>query len=141
MQNLFTSSEEFFGPGLDAVVVASPAPCHKQNVLDAARHGIHVLCEKPLAMNKDDAITMISAMEVAGLMFFTSFCYRFSPVSMTIGRLIDDGTIGRIKSLRFSFIWNLWGKYQGTNRGIWCLTSEGSPVCSKEGRWLTAGFT
>ena len=51
----YTVSEMFFESGLDAVVVASAAPAHRQNVLDAARHGLPVLCEKPLAMTDGDA--------------------------------------------------------------------------------------
>src|ERR1041385_3016234 len=47
--NAFTDAESFFKSGLDAIVVTSPAGVHPQNVRDAARHGKHVLCEKPLA--------------------------------------------------------------------------------------------
>ena len=71
--NAFTESEPFFESGLDAVVITSPAPCHRQNVLDAARHGMHVLCEKPIAMNEAEAQEMIAAMEQADLLLFTGF--------------------------------------------------------------------
>jgi predicted dehydrogenase len=46
----FTDTEPFFTSGLDAIIITSPAGAHLQNVHDAARHGKHVLCEKPLAL-------------------------------------------------------------------------------------------
>ena len=78
----FTDVEAFFSAGLDAVLVCSPAGAHLTNVLDAARHGVNVLCEKPLALNDEEAEQAILAMERAGKMLFTGFVYRFSPVAL-----------------------------------------------------------
>jgi predicted dehydrogenase len=108
---VYTDAEKFFQDDFAAVVITSPAPCHYQNVLDAARHGKHVLCEKPLAMDEREAAEMIDRMERAGLMLFTAFDYRFSPVSQTIKTLVNNGSIGEIRSLRLSYIWNNHGKY------------------------------
>ena len=58
---VFNDVDAFFRSGIDAVVITSPAPVHLENVRDAARYGKHVLCEKPLAMNDEDAETMIQA--------------------------------------------------------------------------------
>ena len=112
-----TDTEEFFSSGLDAVVVTSPAPCHRQNVLDAARHGVHVLCEKPIAMTDAEAEEMIGVMDRAGLMLFTGFCYRFSHVSQTIKRLVAHRAVGDVRSLRLIYVWNLHGRYEWTPDG------------------------
>lgn len=108
----FIDPEAFFQADLDAVVVASPAPAHSENVRLAAKHGKHVLCEKPLAMSEAEAEAMIALMESAGLMLFTGFCYRFSPVALNIQQLVEQGAIGEVRSLRLIYIWNLDGKYQ-----------------------------
>ncbi len=108
----FTDSGQFFTSGIDAVAVASPAGVHLQNVLDAARHDKHVLCEKPLALNETDSQQMIDAMRNAGLMLFTAFVYRFSPSALEIKRLIRDGAIGKARSLRLIYIWNCHGKFE-----------------------------
>ena len=113
----FTDSDAFFESGIDAVVVTSSAPAHKQNVLDAARHRKHVLCEKPLAMTDEDAEEMIRVMDDAGLMLFTGFCYRFSPVSLKIKELVAQRAIGDVRALRLIYTWNLHGKYDQDETG------------------------
>jgi predicted dehydrogenase len=113
----FTETELFFTSDLDAVVITSPAGVHLQNVHDAARHGKHVMCEKPLALTETDAQTMIDEMARAQKMLFTSFVYRFSPVALEIKRLIKEGVIGRVASLRLVYNWNCHGKYEMDGAG------------------------
>ncbi len=113
----YAVSSMFFESGLDAVVVTSPAPAHKQNVEEAARYGLPVLCEKPLAMTDDDASSMIGTMKEADLLLATGFCYRFSPVAQNIKRLVMDGAIGEVRSLRLVYIWNLHGRDQYASDG------------------------
>jgi len=108
---VFSDVELFFQSGIDAVVITSPAPSHYQNVCDAARYGKHVLCEKPLAMDDEEAAEMIAFMEKAGLMLFTAFDYRFSPVAQMIKTIVENKSIGDVRSLRLSYIWNNHGKY------------------------------
>jgi predicted dehydrogenase len=131
----FTRQEEFFEQPLDAVVVASPAWAHMENVLGAAARGLHVLCEKPIAMDDEDGEAMISAMEAAGKMFFIGYVYRFSPVAMQIKRWVEDGTVGKIRSLRLIYCWDLHGKYEQRPDGNWIESSrwkgrmdEGGPM-------------
>ncbi len=106
----YAISSMFFESGIEAVVVASSAPAHLQNVQEAARYGLPVLCEKPLAMTDADAETMIQTMDDAGLMLATGFCYRYSPVAQNIKRLVQNGTIGEVRSLRLVYIWHLHGR-------------------------------
>ena len=107
----FTDVEAFLSSGLDAVTITSPAPCHAQNVRDAARHGVSILCEKPLGMTDEEIRAMARAAEDAGVMLFTGFDYRFSPVAQTIKRLVAERAIGDVRSLRLIYIWNMHGKY------------------------------
>jgi predicted dehydrogenase len=106
----YAISSMFFESGIDAVVVASSAPAHRQNVEEAARYGLPVLCEKPLAMTDDDAEHMIKLMHDSRLMLATGFCYRYSPVAQNIKRLVQGGAIGEVRSLRLVYIWNLHGR-------------------------------
>src|SRR3954471_267565 len=109
--NGFTDPDLFFQSGIDAVVVTSPAPCHLENVLMAARYRKPVLCEKPLAMNEGDSLKMIEAMEAARLPLYVGFVYRFAGPAMEIKKLVDAGAIGNIQSLRLIYLWDCHGKY------------------------------
>lgn len=111
VRNAFTDVDAFFDSGIEAVVITSPATFHCQNVLDAAQRGLHILCEKPLAMTEVEAEQMIQAAHDAGVMLFTGLDYRFSPVSQSIRQMVQDGKIGEIRSLRLIYIWNNHGKF------------------------------
>jgi predicted dehydrogenase len=113
----FDNSEAFFNAGLDAVVITSPAPNHYENVADAARCGLPVLCEKPLAVTLDESQAIVDLMDRAGLPLYTAFCYRFSPCFLAFKSMIADGTIGDVRSLRLVYNWNLHGKYMQTESG------------------------
>jgi predicted dehydrogenase len=115
----FTDLDAFFQSGLDAVLICSPAGTHLENVQAAARYGIHVLCEKPLAMNDDEAELAIEAMEAAGKMLFTGFVYRFSPVALQIKKWVEEGVVGEIRSTRLIYLWDLHGQFEQEPNGEW----------------------
>lgn len=129
----FTKAEEFFQSGIDAVSIASPAPCHYQNVLDAAARGLPVLCEKPLASTAAEARKMLEAMEQAGASLYCGFCYRFSPIALKIRELVQAGAIGQVRSLRLIYNWDLHGKYAKGADGETILQSR------REGRMQEGG--
>jgi predicted dehydrogenase len=131
--HVFTEPESFFDSGIEAVSVVSPVPRHQDNVLGAARHGLPVLCEKPLAMTSEDASAMIQAMKEAGAPLFTAFCYRFSPAALRIRDLVRGRAVGEVRSLRFVYNWGALGKYE---RG-----PDGQPVLRsmREGRMREGG--
>lgn len=113
----FPHEDEFWNADLDAVVICTPAPLHLANVLRAAKNGLHVLCEKPLAMNEADIVQMIQAMNAAQRMFFTGFTYRFSQSALEIHRLVRQGAIGEVRALRLVYLWDLHGKWTWNERG------------------------
>jgi predicted dehydrogenase len=107
----FTDAEAFFRCGLDGVSIASPAPCHHANVMQAAAHRLPVICEKPLATNRAEAEQMIEAMKTAGVSLYPGFCYRFSPCALKIRELVREGAIGEVRSLRLIYNWSCHGKF------------------------------
>lgn len=118
----FCDPKLFFESGLDAVTIASPAPTHKDNVIECAARGLPVLCEKPLAMNDSDSAQMIEVMKAAKLPLAVGFCYRFSPVALEIARLVREGRVGEIRALRLIYIWNLHGIHE--------IDADGNPFYS-----------
>ena len=131
----FPEIEDFFASGLDAVTITSPAGCHLENVLGCARHRLPALCEKPLAMNGDEAREMIRAMQEAGVLLYPGFCYRFSPAALKIRELVSAGAVGEVRSLRLIYNWNAHGKYEPAPGGGWRIQKrradrmlEGGPM-------------
>jgi predicted dehydrogenase len=115
--NADTETAPFFSSGLDAVTITSPAPVHHQNVLDAAQHRLHVLCEKPLATNRAEAEEMLAAMQQAQASLYTAFCYRFSDAALKIRERVRGGAIGEVRSLRLIYNWDLHGKFATDESG------------------------
>jgi predicted dehydrogenase len=82
-------------PEVDAVLVDTPDATHYDLVLAAARHGKHVFCEKPLAMDGRQGREMVAAVEEAGVRGMMGFSTRFSPLIQNVKRHLDEGAIGR----------------------------------------------
>lgn len=107
----FTDIDAFMQSGIDAVVICSPAPVHHHDVMACAKYSKPALCEKPLAMSEAEAQGMIDTMRAAGLPLYVGFTYRFAPVAMDIHRLVREGAIGEVRSLRLIYVWDCHGKY------------------------------
>lgn len=85
-----------FAWGPDAVVVAAENSRHRGLVERAAREGVHVLCEKPLATTVADANAMREACARAGVMLMVAYPVRFAPVVRDAVAELRSGRLGRI---------------------------------------------
>ncbi|HZN72618.1 MAG TPA: Gfo/Idh/MocA family oxidoreductase [Micromonosporaceae bacterium] len=90
----YADADRMFAAGLHAVTVCTPHPAHLDGVLAAARHGVHVLCEKPIAVSLGDADRMIDATERAGVHFGVLFQRRFWAAAARVRAALDDGRLG-----------------------------------------------
>jgi len=82
-------------PAVDVVYISTTNELHHRQVLAAAAAGKHVLCEKPLALNLDDARQMIQACRNANVLLATNHHLRNAATHRRIRELIQDGAIGR----------------------------------------------
>ncbi len=85
---------------VDAVILCTPNHLHAPLALAAARAGKHILCEKPLALNLDEAREMLVAVSSAGVAHMTAFTYRFVPAMRYLKHLVDAGHFGTIRHFR-----------------------------------------
>ncbi|MEU4560554.1 Gfo/Idh/MocA family oxidoreductase [Actinoplanes sp. NPDC023936] len=90
----FGDLEQMLAAGLDAVTICTPHAEHEAGVLAAARHGTHVLCEKPMALRVEQGERMIAATAAAGVKFGVLFQRRFWPAAARIRAAIGDGRMG-----------------------------------------------
>lgn len=89
-----SSLDELFDLGVDLISVCTPHPTHEAVVLAAAERGVHVLCEKPIAIDVAPAERMVEACERAGVTFGCVFQRRLWPAAQRIRAALDDGSLG-----------------------------------------------
>lgn len=85
---------------LDIACICTPASTHAEIVIACASRGIHVLCEKPLAVSLPDADRMIAACRTAGVQLAYGASYRFLPALARAREIILAGEIGDIRLMR-----------------------------------------
>jgi len=89
---------------IDLVDITTPNVTHKDIVLAAADEGKDILCEKPLAMNLEQAQGMLKAVKDAGVKHMVCFNYRKAPAISLAKRLIDEGRLGKIYHFRALYL-------------------------------------
>jgi predicted dehydrogenase len=85
---------------IDAVTIGTPNHLHAPIVIAAAQAGKHVLCEKPIALNTEEALQMVAACRAAKVRHMTAFTYRFVPAIRFATHLVRAGAIGEVRTLR-----------------------------------------
>jgi 1,5-anhydro-D-fructose reductase (1,5-anhydro-D-mannitol-forming) len=90
-----TSFAALLKSGVDAVYIATTNELHKAQTLAAASAGVHVLCEKPLALTLKDARRMVEACKAAGVVMATNHHLRNAATHRAMREAIKAGRIGR----------------------------------------------
>lgn len=91
----YGSYEEMFDrAGLDAVAIVTPDFAHADIAIAAAKRGLHLLIEKPLATTRDDVFRMRDAIESAGVRAMVDLHNRFSPPFNVAHQSVVDGELG-----------------------------------------------
>jgi len=88
---------------IDAVYIATPHPLHPAWCIAACAAGKHVLCEKPLALNRGQAAAMIRAAQDNDVFLMEAFLYRCHPQTARLLALLRDGAIGTPLLVRAAF--------------------------------------
>jgi len=87
-------------PKVDAVYISTTNELHTEQVLAAAAAGKHVLCEKPLALTTEDALSMVQACKKAAVVMGTNHHLRNSATHQAVREQIKAGVIGDVVALR-----------------------------------------
>jgi predicted dehydrogenase len=88
---------------VDAVYIALPNSMHAEYTLAAARAGVHVLCEKPMAVTTKDCQRMITACERHGVKLMVAYRLHFEEINLKVIDLIRKGTLGELRYFNSSF--------------------------------------
>lgn len=79
--------------GLDALVVVTPEDLHHPMVMAGLEAGLHVICEKPLALTADQSADMLARAERAGVKHMAQFTNRGLPHDRYVKHLLNDGYV------------------------------------------------
>ena len=90
---------------LDVVCVCSPNGLHAEHALEALKHGVHVICEKPLALKSSGARAMA---EMAGQKNLHLVCVlqnRYSPQARWLKDIVSQQQLGRVLQVQVNCFW------------------------------------
>ena len=113
----------------DCIHICTPNHLHKEIAIYALERGIHVVCEKPMAMNTEEAKEMVAAAKQSGKVHAVNFHNRFYPVNHHLKTMIQNGELGRIQNIHgvylqdcflkdTDFNWRMLSKNSGKTRVI-----------------------
>jgi predicted dehydrogenase len=88
---------------LDAVVVSGPNALHASQTIDALNAGKHVLCEKPMAISREEAKSMIAAAEKNKRYLMIGLNQRLMPPHVRAKEILKTGRLGNVLSFRTAF--------------------------------------
>src|SRR5262249_47736888 len=82
---------------IDAVYIALPNHLHAEYAIRAARAGIHVLCEKPMAVTERECVAMIDACERARVKLMIAYRLHFDPANLAAVEVASSGGLGELR--------------------------------------------
>lgn len=102
---------------IDAICVCTPNSLHAENSIAALKAGMHVIVEKPMAMNNRECSQMIAAAKKAKKQLVVGFQWRFHPKAVLLKKQADEGVFGKILFVRVQALrrrgipnWGVFGR-------------------------------
>lgn len=86
-------------PEIDAVYNPLPNSLHASLSIAALQAGKHVLCEKPLTANADEAIAVAAAAEKANRVLMEAFHWRYHPMALRMIEILRSGELGKLQRI------------------------------------------
>ncbi|MBK9393098.1 MAG: Gfo/Idh/MocA family oxidoreductase [Uliginosibacterium sp.] len=90
-------------PEIDAIYNPLPNHLHVPWTLKALEAGKHVLCEKPIALNTEEAQQLITAREQSGKLVAEAFMVRFHPQWLRAREIVRSGLLGEVRAIQTAF--------------------------------------
>lgn len=108
---------------IDVVSICTPSGLHVEHGIEAARHGVDVITEKPMATNLADANRLIQACEEAGVRLFVVKQNRLNSTLQMVKKAIDENRFGKIYMATVNVFWQRPQSYYDAAswRGTWAL--------------------
>ena len=106
---------------IDLIVIATPSGLHSQQTISAAKIGLHVCTEKPMATKWKDGLAMQNACDEAGVKLFVVKQNRFNSTLQLVKKQINKGRFGKIAMVGINVFWQRPQSYYDKDywRGTW----------------------
>lgn len=88
---------ELLEQDLDAVVVSSPHRFHYEHAKAALERGLHVMCEKPMALHAVEAWDLVEAARKRNLQLLVPYGWHYKPFVQRAKQFMDDGHVGQVE--------------------------------------------
>lgn len=113
---------------MDLVLIGSPSGVHAEQGIAAARHGLHLLIEKPLDINTERIDLLVNECDRAGVKLGVFFQDRVAPGIRKLKELLDEGQVGQLILVLGQVKWYRPPEYYGGSRwrGTWALDGGGA---------------
>ncbi|MUV37011.1 Trans-1,2-dihydrobenzene-1,2-diol dehydrogenase [Lentibacillus sp. JNUCC-1] len=117
-------------PDIQAVYIPLPNHLHKKWVIEAAKAGKHILCEKPIGLDEEEAREMQRVCEENGVLLMEAFMYHFHPQHERVKEIMASGEIGDVRYMRAAFSFFIGNKADNIRmhreKGGGCMYDVGS---------------
>lgn len=104
---------------VDAVIIATQDAGHAAPAALAARRGLHIMLEKPLAPTAAECVRIVEAVRTADVMLAVCHVLRYAPYTRLVKHLIDAGAIGEVVSVQHHEPVGFWHQAHSFVRGNW----------------------
>ncbi len=94
---------------LDALIISTPNYLHAPQAIEALEAGVHVMVEKPMAMNAREAEAMLTASRTGAALLMVAHCWRFDPEVRWLRHQVASGRLGRIVRTKGCGVHVRWG--------------------------------
>jgi len=118
-------SEALAKDGVDAIILTTPNPLHEAQVIQCAKAGKHVFCEKPLGLTAASARRSVAACKEAGVQLGIGHERRFEPAMMALKEQIQRNALGTIMHAEAAFSHD---KLIGVPKGDWRTSKAVAPA-------------
>jgi D-xylose 1-dehydrogenase (NADP+, D-xylono-1,5-lactone-forming) len=102
-QSFYNDYNDFLKSDIDIVYVASENSRHHEQVIEAAKAGKHILCEKPMALTSEEAEEMVQVCKANNVYLAINYPHRFHPLVVKARELIRDQKLGKLVSISLNF--------------------------------------
>jgi UDP-N-acetyl-2-amino-2-deoxyglucuronate dehydrogenase len=109
------------GETLDVIALCTPSGIHPEQTVIAARRGVHVITEKPMATRWSDGVRMVKACDDAGVRLFVVKQNRRNTTLQLLKRCVEERRFGKIHMVHINVFWTRPQSYydQAKWRGTW----------------------